>query len=236
MFKIEFYRFYYSQKYLYIIIITGLIILLNYVLSNVFELEQNQQVLSYFNSFTQFTFLLIPPIFATSINEDYIKGYYAFFRQQGYTRKQYFISKIIIVLLISVFIALIFLAINYKFPEIKIVTLLLLANLIIIFSICLFASFVFIKPLYSILAVYIYFFLGSIANFSNLNTGTWLLPDKNSIASAYVSNLYSYPWDNRNINEISSIIKILFSYSLTIIFLLLISYLVYLLKLNKRYF
>lgn len=189
MFLIESKRFCYSKKIWFVLIIGILIIGMNYFLSAQYDITEDMKALALFNSFTQFSFLLLPTIVATAFNTDFSKGHPQFFAQIGYSKMHYFFAKIAIYSSISIVYTVLFSLLSAQAFNVEVMGILFL-NIEFIILLSLLASLIFDNKIYAVLFLYFGFFVGDIANMIEGIQGYALLPDKNSVSTAYVSQIY----------------------------------------------
>lgn len=194
--KIEVRRVYRSHILLLSIALLILIAFLGIILNNIYYVSKGDSrflLLSLYNSFTQFSYLILTYIFVSVFCKDFQNGVYIWYQQLGYSFKNVIISKFISLLSIILPVLTIIFVIaqifsgnkDYKF----FITSLICVNLNIIYIITLsfFLSVVFRKIIVTTLVMYGIYILGNGLNLWFY--GIFNPADSNSIAAYYFAKL-----------------------------------------------
>lgn len=237
MLRIELERLIYSKKIYFALGIITLMFLLNAVLKSIFTIPDDQSIYALYNTIVQFSFLMLPAILSSVFNDDMMKGHYVFFIQSGYNKNRYFYAKIVIYcflipLLYTAAFSVYLLVINqFKFES----AVLLFLNITIITCLGALASLLFKKKTFAVFTMYIVFFIGDIVNLLRFSRGWLLQPDKGSVSTTYVANMYGATWDNKSIivSEIPNIERIVCVLLIQIVILVLVTHLCFEVK-EKR--
>lgn len=194
--KIELKRMYRSKSLQLSILLLILIAFLGIILNNIFYAAENDSrllLLSLYNSFSQFTYLVLAFVFVSVFCKDFQNGVYGWYKQMGYSFEKVAISKflslmitVLPILNIIFFISQVFSSnenYNFLFTSIVLVNL----NIIYIIALSFFLSVIFKKVIISTMVMY-----GTFVLFNGLNLcfyGLFNPSDSNSISTYYLGKL-----------------------------------------------
>ncbi len=193
LFLLELNRLKHSYTIFFIILLTIIIGVLGIVLNSIYYGDSNPEIgmLSVFNAYTQFTYLMLGFVFIHTFVKDYDKGITNFYLQQGYSLSKQTICKftlLCVIVLPFIDVLLIIANLIYKNSDIqyllKLIIIIELSTVYIILLAILIATLV--KK--SISAVLIFYGLFIILNVANIFTLGLLNPaDGNSISTYLLS-------------------------------------------------
>lgn len=207
MISIEYLRYIRSKKLILILIMHFGIVLLNFVLANVFALSTSHfLLLALYNSMVQFSFFIFPIVIISTFRDDYNLGHDLFFYQNGISKTEFFFSKLLVLWFFVVGIAL---GIFFIFGVSMQINFESVIKSTLILGLCL-TTITFIGTIISLLAkttisgvliMYGVLLIGDVLNLIPLFQGILLQPDKNSFSTGYVTQLLTNGSpDNRFLN------------------------------------
>lgn len=210
LFKLEVTRMIRSrilQLSLFLLILIGV---LGMVLYNVYYKPRNDSryiLLSLYNSYTQFTYLVLGFVFVSMFCKDFQNGVYAWFKQIGYGFRYVCIVKLIVLLvtvlplLNIVFIGAQLISKNSDFGYFSLCTVCVNLDVIYIIILSLFISVIFKKVIQSTLIMY-----GMFIVFNGMNLVLYGIVnpvDSNSISSYYLSKLLNPDQSHYSLTKVS---------------------------------
>lgn len=210
LFKLEFTRTVRSrilQLSLGLLILIGV---LGIVLYNVYYKPRNDSryiLLSLYNSYTQFTYLVLGFVFISTFCKDFQNGVYAWFKQIGYDFRHVCIVKLVVLLITVlpllniVFIVAQVISQNTDIGYFSLCLACVNLNVLYIISLALFISMVFKKVIQSTLIMY-----GVFLVFNGMNLVLYGIvnpADSNSISSYYLSKLLNPAQGHYSLTKVS---------------------------------
>lgn len=232
--KIENKRFFRSKKPLMLIVGIILILALNYVLETNIdgEISTNQSILNYYQTFTQFIFIILAIVCGSSISNDVEHHYLYFYKNLGISFNKYVVAKLLVAIIhcsILVLIPFVLIMLNANLAINIIITIIsitiLITIIILLFQTLL--SLFFKRNLYSLISLFVSWLVLSIVNIIPLFKGMISPIDNNSYVHYFISSLLDISSNSvvyQGMLEINNQAYInIFAYLLIIIMILVVS-------------
>ena len=210
LFKLELKRMIRSRILQLSLLLLILIGILGIVLYNVYYGQRNDSryiLLSLYNSYTQFTYLILGFVFISTFCKDFENGVYAWYKQMGYSFQYVSITKLIVLLLTVipllniVFFGSQIVSQNSDYNYYVLCITCVNFNVIYIIILSLFISVVFKKVIQSTLIMY-----GIYVVFNGINLPFYGIvnpADSNSISSYYLCKILNPLQDHLSLSKVS---------------------------------